>query len=125
MLQRIKKDIIFMMLVCNTIFCYVIISGIGENFLIIIDYFIVYTYEESGYVAAVGREFDYMKSLEKKTIFGKLIKLKEPLTTIVVPLENIRNHYKTMQICTQRCRFTNGTWIHNHIQNVVLLLKID
>jgi len=66
-----------------------------------------------------------MKNVEKKTIFGKLIKLIEPLTTIVVSMENIRKHYKTMEICTQRCSFTNGSWTHNHIQDIFLLLKID
>jgi len=84
----------------------------------------VYTFQFKGYVAAVGKEYQYIKLKHTRTLNGKLIKLVHPLNNIVVPMELIQSNYQTATICTEKCKFMEGKWIHYHDRDVLLMLKM-
>jgi hypothetical protein len=90
-----------------------------------VDYFIVYTHQHKGYVAAIGRRYKYTKSEERKTLCGKLVKIMEPENRIVVSMEDIQAHYKTIQVCSNNCKIVNGKLQHsNHHSEIFLALKM-
>jgi hypothetical protein len=49
------------------------LSVLGSNFILMVETFIVYTYERKGYAVAIGKECRFIKQNIKKTLCSKLV----------------------------------------------------
>ena len=87
--------------------------------------FIVYTYDHKGFVVTIGKECKYVELTEKSnTFYGKTVNIIKPIRRIAVSMEDIKNHYKTIEKCTDRCKFIKGKIEHKHEEDRLLIIKM-
>jgi hypothetical protein len=73
-------------------------------------------------VAAIGKEYNYVKRDVERTLAGKVVEIAQPARRIMVPMDSITEHYMTTSIHTN-CNNVDGRLQHCHDDKLFLILK--